>query len=187
MRNFSPLAGDRRLALGYYVSGGRKLRRYMARQHGPIKGMIFHHIVGNIGSLQRELLKTTRTLSVNYGIGGGKAWGCVSEKFKANTSSHIADHTHITVETENELLAPSYKIGDEDFDIAARLAADCAREYGFVPSRSTIRFHREFVKTACPGPDFWARRDEFIALARRYYDGKVSAPAPTPSQPAPAP
>ncbi len=188
MRNFSPLAKGNLLALGYYISGGRKYRRYMAR-NGKIQGMIFHHIVGGIDSLQRELLKTHRTLSVNYGIAvDGTIHGCVSERFKANTSSHAADHTHITVETANELLAPSYKISDRSFDAAARLAADCAKEYGFVPSRQTIRFHREFYATACPGPDFWARRNDFVALVRRYYYGAVPAdpkpPVTKPSAPA---
>lgn len=182
----SPLATGERLALGFYHSGGQKLRRYMPR-NGRIQGMIFHHIVGNVDSLQRELLKPTRTLSVNYGIArDGTIHPCVSESLKANTTSHAADHTHITVETANESLAPSYRISDASFYAAARLAADCGHRHGFVPSASTIRFHRQFIATECPGPDFWSRRIEFIALARQYYYNGASVtptPAPTPDPP----
>lgn len=187
---FSALAGGRRLALGYFIQGGKKYRRFMARNAPKVVGIIHHHIVGDIDALQRELLRTSRTLSVNYGIArDGTIHGCVSEKFKANTTSHSADHSHVTVENANESLAPEYRISDATFDSAARLTADVARRHGFVPSASTVRFHRQFVSTACPGPYFWDRRDEFIALARKYYDGGAPAkPEPSkPSNPKPAP
>lgn len=185
---FSKLATGSTLALGYYISGGRRYRRYMPRRE-KIQGMIYHHIVGGISSLQRELLKSSRTLSVNYGIAGdGTIHGCISEKYKANTSSHYADHSHVTVEMANETLAPEYRIGDRTLDAAARLGADVAKRYGWVPSRSTIRFHYQFFSTACPGPYLRKREDEFIALVRRYYDGKVApSPAPVPSKPKPKP
>lgn len=183
---FSKLAGGRRLALGYYVRGGRKYRRYMARNGGKVRGIIHHHIVGDIGALQGALLNPGRTLSVNYGIASnGDVYGCVSETLKANTTSHSADHSHVTVENANESLGPDYVISDATFDAAARLTADVAKRHGFVPSASTVRFHRQFVATACPGPYFWERRDEFIALARRYYDGAEPA-KPAPAKPAPS-
>lgn len=180
---FSKLAEGRRLALGYFHQAGRKLRRWMKRRE-KVRGITHHHIVGGIDSLQRELMRPTRTLSVNYGIDvGGLVWGCVSELYKANTTSHYSDHSHITVENANESLGPDYRISDATFDAAARLTADVAHRHGFVPSASTVRFHRQFVATACPGPYLWERRDEFIALARRYYDGKD---APVPAKPEPS-
>ena len=177
-RNFSPLATGAPLQLGFYIDpkSGKKLRRYMPRLE-KISGFINHHVVGSIDSLQRELLSTSRTLSVHYGFAvDGTAHPNVAEHFKANTTSVYADHSHVTAEWANESLAPEYRISDATFDTAARINADVAREYGFVPSAATIRFHRQFVKTECPGPYLWDRRDDFIALVREYYYATGSTP-----------
>ena len=189
---FSALAGDRRLALGFYHSGGRKLRRYMARNGGRITAITNHGIVGDIAALQRELLKTSRTLSVNYGVGSdGKVYGCVSERFKANTTSHVSDHYSVTLEIANDPRYP-HVMTDAAFDAAARLNADICVRHGIVPSERTINFHREYVATQCPGDHTWARRHEFIALVQKYVAqlkagaSPAPAPAPAPAKPAPA-
>lgn len=185
---FSALAGDRRLALGTF--GQNRLKRYMPRIGGEVTAVTNHGIVGDIPALQRELLKTSRTLSVNYGVGSdGRIYGCVSERLKANTTSHASDHYSATVEIANSPTYP-HAMTEAAFDAAARLNADICVRNGFEPNASTINFHREYVATQCPGDHTWARRAEFIALVRTYWSrmkgGATPKPAPAPA-PAPKP
>lgn len=177
---FSALAGDRRLALGMYLdpTSGRRLRRYMARQSKVVNRVVNHHIVGDIGALQGALLNESRTLSVNYGISSnGVVYGCVSEDYKANTTSHAVDHQAVTIEIGDQIpFTSDWKMTDSTWHAAARLNADIAKRHGFEPNADTIRFHRQYVQTQCPGEYMWSRRAEFIDLVRSYYFGK-DAPA----------
>lgn len=82
-------------------------------------------------------------------------------------------------------------------DKALQFAAEMCKRYGIVPSRSTIRLHREVYATACPhrswelhGQSVDAVKDYFIGEINKYLKGAkittsvIQPVPPTPPQPA---
>lgn len=59
-----------------------------------------------------------------------------------------------------------------------------ATRYGFTPSRETVRGHREFSSTACPGPYLWPLINSGSLATRALAAmGGSSASAPSPAAP----
>ena len=54
-------------------------------------------------------------------------------------------------------------------EAAERLVAVLCRLYGLVPSGDTIKGHRDFNATACPGENLYERLPDVIAGVQRYY------------------
>ena len=52
---------------------------------------------------------------------------------------------------------------------AAKLLAALCRYYGLEPNRSTIRGHREFNATACPGQLLYDKLPRLVAMTRKQY------------------
>lgn len=75
------------------------------------------------------------------------------------------------------------RVGEVQFDAAARIMGWVGRTYGIPFERRVIKGHREWPgqQTACPGNDVLARFDELIARA-----ANGGAPPPPPPPPPPA-
>lgn len=83
--------------------------------------------------------------------------------------AHCYDHNWHTVgvnlvgEFENNLPEP------EQMDAAGRLLAALCRYYGLEPTRKSIKGHREYNATDCPGQNLFDRLPRLVTLTRKYY------------------
>lgn len=76
-------------------------------------------------------------------------------------------------------------VPEDIFDELAQLIADLSKEYGFDINRSTVKGHRNFLATECPGASLVHRFDELIALARQKKSGKQPVATEPPPEPKP--
>lgn len=77
-------------------------------------------------------------------------------------------------------------VPDAMFMLTAQLIADLSKTYGFAINRSTIKGHRDFLPTQCPGVPLYSRINELIELANKLKSGKTPVrqkpPAPEPEE-----
>ena len=174
MATYSPLASQVMAPAG----------KWSSRNGVKISRVIVHHWAGTTGGIER-LVKRSDKASANYIIlVDGTIIGSVPEEFRAWTSgSQAADAPSITVECQNETVGPEWRVSSATIDALTRLVADVGKRYGFTPSTATVKGHREFAATACPGPSLYPLLPQIAAAAAAL---NAPAPAPTPA-PAPAP
>jgi Negative regulator of beta-lactamase expression len=139
-----------------------------SRGGAKIQRVIVHHWAGTSGGIER-LVQSTDAASANYIIlSDGTIIGSVPEEYRAWTSgSSAADNPSITVEVQNSTGAPNYQVSDAAIASLTRLIADVAKRYGFTPSRTTVKGHREFKATSCPGPYLYPRLTAIAADAAK--------------------
>lgn len=176
--------------LGKTPSGAN---RYYRRPSKP-QGVIVHHAAGTSDAgLKSQYVSRSRELSSNYAMkANGDIVAILHEEYRPFTSSSAkADNWGITIEMVNQTAGPEWRGSDRQLHQLARLIADFATRWDFPINRSTVIGHREVrakfgqgIATACPGPWWWSRMDELVALARKY---QAEAARPTPPKPAPAP
>lgn len=132
-----------------------KHSKWSSRGGAKIGRVIVHHWAGTAGGVER-LVESTDKASVHYIIlSDGAIIGSVDEAYRAWTSgSSAADSPSITVEVQNAE-TKNYTVTAKALASLVALIADVATRYGFTPSRETVRGHREFSSTACPGPYLW--------------------------------
>lgn len=120
--------------------------------------------------------------SAHYEITDDEIIGCVGENYTAwQAGEWNANLRSIGLEHLNSTGAPSWQVSDATLRNSARLIADICKRYGLPINSDTIKPHRYFVPTACPGG---LDVDKLINLAIEY-SGAAPAPAPAP-QAAPA-
>lgn len=73
-------------------------------------------------------------------------------------------------------------VPDSMFIVLAQLIADLSKAYGFAINRQTVRGHREFLATQCPGDPLFARLDELIGMANSLKSEKRKVPQFSPIQ-----
>lgn len=124
----------------------------------------------------------SRPASANYGVAGDQVWQFVSDNDAPwSDADGASNHSTLSIEHANSTSEPTWKIGAETMATGAHLVATLHRLYGLGrPSRKTVRMHRDYYSTACPGPYMVAHLNDYIAAAQRFYDG-----TPTPKPPAP--
>lgn len=162
-----------------------KHSKWSSRGGAKIGRVIVHHWAGTAGGVER-LVESTDKASVHYIIlSDGAIIGSVDEAYRAWTSgSSAADSPSITVEVQNAE-TKNYTVTDKALASLVALIADVATRHGFTPSRETVRGHKEFSSTACPGPYLWPMVDDGSLAARAVaVMGGSSASAPAPSKPA---
>lgn len=141
--------------------------KFHDRQGVKVTRIIPHHWAGLTGGDWR-LLNPSQEASANYIIyGDGELVGQVPEEYRPWTSgSWSADAPSITIEIQNsggrvnnnDNDPNSWKISAAAMKTLIKLSADIARRYKFPAINSTtLRGHREFYSTACPGGYLWAR------------------------------
>lgn len=181
------------LAVGTWPLGTVKQRfgpRKNLKTGQPVKiDMFIVHHAAMTRNLKGEFVDPTRELSANYGMSqNGDIYRVLDESLRPFTSSTwLADTRAVTIEIENELGAPTWKISDRAFDQLARLIADVATRHEFPIDREHVIGHKEVlprfgkgIATVCPGPWLFSRMDQLCALARKY-----QAEASKPSKPTP--
>lgn len=166
-------------------------KKWSSRGGSKIHGVIVHHWAGINGGIER-LTTSEAKASVNYFIlSTGEIIGSVSEKFRAWTSgSYEADRNRITIEVQNSTLGPDWKVSPAAVTSLKRLLADIHKRYNLTPSADSIKGHRDFAATACPGPFLYPLlpgiRSDVVGLLGETAQARP-VPAPKPAQPAKTP
>lgn len=151
-----------------------------------ISRVIVHHWAGTAGGVER-LVYSADKASANYIIlSDGTIIGSVPEEYRAWTSSSAAaDNPSITVEVQNAETT-NYTITAAAENALIRLIADVATRYGFVPKAgTTLKGHRDFAATACPGPYLYPRLSQIAEAAVALMQGGTPSTTPA-ATPAPA-
>jgi hypothetical protein len=160
----------------------RESMQRSSRNGATIDTFIFHHQAGLNDDATIDLMVSGRKLvSANYTVSNeGRITLVVNEDYRAWTSGSSRDggrgaswdRRAITVEIENELGAPSWKISDAALQATAALYNDCKARYPIVQEfghRELWEKFRASYVTFCPGPE---TKNRILALA----GGQPSAP-----------
>ncbi|MCM1226412.1 MAG: N-acetylmuramoyl-L-alanine amidase [Clostridium sp.] len=127
----------------------------------PITKITIHHAAGcmSMENLLNYISTTSREVSANYVLSGGKLGLCVEEKNRAWTSGNAEnDHKAVTIEVANSSCGGQWPISDADLAMLIKWCADvCKRNnipklyYDGTPNGS-LTLHEMFASTSCPGP-----------------------------------
>ena len=142
-----------------------------------VNKIVMHWIVGSLASADTTFNSPTRLASAHYGVGPNEIHQYVKEE---NTAWHASNLTvnreAIGIEHEGGWLLSDgtrSKPTEETLRRSAELVADICKRYNLPLDRNTIRIHKEFKATQCPGT---LDVDRIIALAK-----EINAPIPQPS------
>lgn len=168
-------------------------RRQMSRDGQKIQFIVIHHMgmVGDgDGDANDACIRTwrERPASAHYGVDGKNIRQFVWDSMAAWGAGDLtANKRSISIEHANSTGKPSWKISDDTLKTGARLVAHLCHVYklGRPEWGKTMRPHRDFTSTACPGP-YLNGSDAYEAEAQRVYDSLQGTPAPTP-EPDPEP
>lgn len=158
--------------------------KYDSRQGNKIEYLIVHSTMGGNDESNVVYLATNPVqVSANYVLQTtGRLVGLVPEEYRAWTTGWYADKNGVTVETVNTVNRDPWPISREQGEKIAQLLADLCRRYGWGKiDASRIRFHYQFMNTACPGPYVKGLRQDFINRANEILGAKP-APAPKPGK-----
>lgn len=188
MRAYSPLADAIRPPTGkyYYAEEDRWVNKWSTRPEGDIIGLAVHHWASTSMAGFDRLVTSSDPASANYLIlNSGSLIGSVDERLRAWTSgSPERDNHRVTVEIQNQMAGPSWRISDAAYDTLVRLFADVADYHDFDPIRTNIKGHQELgASTACPGPYLLPRLDD-VARQAAALGGQPARPSnPKPVNP----
>ena len=169
-------------------------RHFTSPRDQNIAFVIVHHMAmvgaGN-GSALDACYNTwqTRQASAHYGCDGGFVRQFVWDSNAAwSTGNYAGNHGGISIEHANSLGDPGWQVSGLTWTTGAKLAAYLHKAYGLgrptsnsFGSGGTLRAHRSFFATACPGPYLMGLWQAYLAEAQRVYDvitagGNVTAP-----------
>jgi len=175
-------------------------RNFDAPRQGTIQFFVIHHMI----ILNRDVesndanracyntwITQGRQASAHYGVDGdfvdqfvydnNAAWA--NANYWANHNSIAIEHANATFDqpgTDND-----YVIDDRTFFNGARLVANGHLKFNLTPKRDvTVRKHKEFTPTGCPGPYMdrhWGRY--FDLMMDIYNEEKAGRPVPSPEAP----
>ena len=173
-----------------------KYHKWSSRMGESVTQVIPHHWAGTAGGIE-ILTERNNSSSVNYIIlsretrlpdgtvlPDGAIIGSVPEEARPWTTSGIWDRHSITIEIQNSTLGPEWKISDKARASLVALTADIATRHKLKALKrgSTLRGHREFANTSCPGPYVWAQLPSVAAEAQAL---RTPRPVTKPAKPKP--
>lgn len=183
--------------------------KYSSRHGRNITRAIIHNWHGMYGGIERLVYSSDQAssnyiiLSVSYKmpragrrlngttvpagtvLPAGTIIGSVDENYRAWTSgSQAADGNSITFEIQNDVTDGSGRISKAAWNSSVRLLADIANRYrwGTLKFGTTVRGHKEFQSTSCPGKYLWPRMSSLASQAQAARKGGTPS-APKPSTP----
>ncbi len=166
-------------------------KHFTPKKSRKIKFVVIHHmtIVGKgTGSANDACYRTwqSRKASAHYGIDGKHVRQFVWDRNVAWATGHILGNANgISIEHANRLAAPTWSVSEDTLAQSVRLTAQIHKTHGLgrPTDGKTLKQHRSFKATACPGPYIVGHWDGYVAKVRREYDriaGLSPAPAPKP-------
>jgi endonuclease/exonuclease/phosphatase (EEP) superfamily protein YafD len=179
------------------TSGSR--RRATVPRRGKIKHIDIHHMTvhdsanGRANAMCAKIWES-REASAHYGIDNDYVAQFVMDNNEAwGNANARANMEGIVIEHANSTLGPLWMIGGKTLESSVRLVAELhiTHELGRPTSTGfgmggTVRTHRSFYSTSCPGPYFERIWSSYIKRIQAEYDRLVRRPsapsAPTPSK-----
>lgn len=167
-------------------------KHYTPQSSKRLRAVVVHHMasVGNgHGSALDGAYRTwqTRPASAHYGVESNLVRQYVRDKDRAwSVGNRKANSETISIEHANSTGGPSWKVSDTTWRTGAKLAAYLHVRYGLGrPVKNvTLKRHKDFGGTICPGPYMDSIFDQYVGEAQRVYDAIVDAPgAPAPPKP----
>lgn len=175
-------------------------RNFDSPRQGTIQFFAIHHmIIRNRDMKNNEAnqacydtwIRQGRQASANYGVDGDYVDQFVYDGNAAWANANMwANHNCLSIEHANATLDEpgsdnDYVIDDRTFFTGARLVAHGHIKYGITPKRNvTVRKHKEFYSTACPGPYMDRNWDRYFDLMMDIYN-QIKAGRPMPKVEAP--
>lgn len=155
-----------------------------------VKFIVVHHstVIGKGDGRANDALYRiwqTRKASAHYGVDGRYVRQLVWDKDYAwATGSYTGNKYGISIEHANSTAGPKWLVSEETILTGARLVAHLHLFYrlGRPVSGKTLRRHKEFVSTACPGPYLGGTEwGEYVEQCQKFYDTLTgSQPEPDP-------
>ena len=147
---------------------------YNAGRNG-VEFVVPHHAAStSLANVDAVFANSGNQVSTHYGIQGGTVHQYVNEgdtswangNWDANTKS-------VTFEMVNSSAGGDWPIADDTYETAAQLTADVLKRYGLGRASypGTVRMHRDFYATACPGEWFASRIQQFCDRVNAIIDG----------------
>lgn len=128
----------------------------------------------------------TREASAHYGVDGKFVNQFVWDKDEAwATANSLGNQAGISIEHANSTAGPSWQVSEQTWKTGAKVAAYLHVLYklGRPVANKTLRRHKDFFATACPGPYLGGSQwDEYVAEAQRVYDVATKGSAPKPDE-----
>jgi len=165
-------------------------RHFTPQSSKDVKFIVVHHmVIKDRDKNDDDALDTcyniwqTRRASAQYGVDNQFIRQFVWDKDSAwATGNGDGNRFGISIEHVNETLDQAgtendYLVSQETWQNGARLAAYLHRAYGMgrPVKDKTLRKHKSFTKTACPGPYFDKIWNEYVAFSQAVYD-VITAP-----------
>lgn len=137
------------------------------RQGYKVMKIVVHHMAGDLTLEQCQKVFQNRKSSANYAIdSAGNIGQYVDENDRPwTTSGADPDNYCITIELANDD-TKTWHISDNAINRCAELCADICKRYGikklyYDGKKGTLLRHCDYSATACPGPYFKSKTDEF--------------------------
>jgi hypothetical protein len=160
---------------------------YRNRNGGGVKYVMPHHAAstGSAESIAKYMINAK--VSTHYVIDEKEIISCVGEEHGTYSAGHYtANLESVSFEMKNSS-KEGWTISPEVWSKAIELTADIMRRHALKRAvyGETIKLHRDFVATACPGAYFAGRIHEFCAQVNALLGVMPDAPEPPPAAGAP--
>lgn len=159
-----------------------KHTNYSSRQGNEIDRVVVHHFAGHLDPDTLLRVFKSRTGSCTYAIfRDGSIGYYTDEKYRPwTTSSWEIDKRAITIEVENDKLAPEWTISEASMQTLIKLLADICKRYPKIgrlryngtKDGSNLHKHCWYANTNCPGPYLERRWVDIVNAVNKYLGEK---------------
>lgn len=165
-------------------------RRWSSREGSRIGFVVVHHMamIGKgAGAANDACVRAwrTRKASAHYGVDGKNVRQFVWDSDMAWAVGNLsANRRSISIEHANSSASPEWRVSETTWKNGARLVGYLCWKYaiGRPKAGTTLRRHKDFADTACPGPFLGGSNwDEYEREAQKVYDALVGEPAAEPT------
>lgn len=126
-----------------------------------------------------------RDIGYHYILNRDKAgkWQVYDGRHDALTGAHSGTNAGNEFLGINVAYGMDEKLPGEAIEALAGLIAELSKTYGFPINRATVRGHREFIPTQCPGEPLYSVLNQVVQRANQLRKGPASEPVkPEPSK-----
>jgi N-acetylmuramoyl-L-alanine amidase CwlA len=163
--------------------------KYAGRLGSKVKYVMPHHAASTASAVSTAQYMARANVSTHYCVDDNDIVCCVGEENGTYSAGNAkANCESVSFEMKNAAGAPDWRISDDTWYNAVRLTADIIKRHGLVSAiyGDTVRLHRDFVATACPGKWFADRIKTFctdVNLLLAVGGDQISPVRPEPVKP----
>lgn len=127
---------------------------YGDKRKYPVKRIVMHWIVGELSAADATFKNPSRKASAHFGVGSnGEIHQYVPEDMVAWHAGPKVNFESIGIEhAGGQLINGTRKVPTQQcLDASAELVADLCKRYNLPCNRDSIKLHKEYMSTTCPG------------------------------------